>query len=513
MPCSHFGRTVDFEKLRVKLGAMVVVCQKGNNMAYEIQEDVVSMSLTQQAELIEQLSKACDQMEPACVKSAFFKMVEEKVQEYLSTGQTENPLNRGLIHGIYEQIATMNAHAEKHGITFEHSSLGTPVVRNAGDEEIENTLSVEKLLDFLPVMVAEDAVIFPEESGLGWAFNSNIPNGFYVAEVRKAPRDADGINQINITGVRKTENLDESLFPREGTAAENIAVYRLPEHGHAVQKPIPDPTFHVEPAVRDFMSVIFEESQKKPQKVMISGPQGTGKTSAIRQLAAEQGYNYLQISCGMVEGASEWFGFRDAQDGEIVYVTSAFVEACETPNTVIMLDEFNRLHSTLQNSLYNILDDFGSAWLDYVQRYIRVASGVIFCATCNIGAAHTGTFQMDAAMADRFNFHIVMSHLSEDDEVRVLRQKTGVEEDMARRLVRVAGKVREQVRSDESTVMTHVSFRQLEAAAILIVNGMPPHQAAEFTILPMYSDEGGTESERALVMQIVQGVFPNKTGR
>src|SRR5690606_29049828 len=109
------------------------------------------------------------------------------------------------------------------------------------------------------------------------------------------------------------------------------------------------------------------------------------------------GYGFLSMSCGSIESPGEWFGHRSTTvntngDVEVTYVPSAFIEAISRPRTIILLDEFNRLHSSLTNPLYNILDRRGSAWIDYLKQSVRVASGVVFVATCNIGTQHTGTF-------------------------------------------------------------------------------------------------------------------------
>jgi hypothetical protein len=50
-----------------------------------------------------------------------------------------------------------------------------------------------------------------------------------------------------------------------------------------------------------------------------------------------------------------------------------------------------------------------------------------------------------------------------------------------------------------------ISTRTLKAAAILIASGMSILQAMEYTALPLYKNEGGAASDRALVKLILTG--------
>lgn len=350
--------------------------------------------------------------------------------------------------------------------------------------------------------VIDDKLVF-NDPALGWVPNvGGLQEGFtYQIELR----ETDG--QKVVTSARVASESDQDVFDVTTEGLDIVLPNMFDNTRTGVRYPAIDPTFYVENHVDMFFSAIFASSEFQPQNVLLSGPQGTGKTSVIQQMAAKHNRGFFQMSCGMIESPAEWFGFRDVRGDELVYEISAFINACETPNTVILLDEFNRLHTSLQNGLYNILDHNGSAWLDFVKRYVRVANGVVFVATANIGASHTGTFQIDAAMEDRFSYHLRMDYLPEADEIRVLQQKTGIGKIIATKFVKVAKKIREDAKSDESVISKPVSFRQLEAACRLIVNGMKPSQAVEYTLIPKFSDEGGSASEQAEVLKIFQGFF------
>ena len=378
------------------------------------------------------------------------------------------------------------------------------------EEKKEEEVSLDNLptTRFVKARVKNGNIEFDRSSKLTWVPNeAGLEEGqHYVLELKSA----EGVETL--TNARVAAPFADAIkFASTGKQA-NIVMKRLFNENieNAIHVPVVDPTFYIEPHVSEFFQQIYAASENVPQKVIISGPQGTGKTTVIEQMAARNERGFFRISCGMIESPSEWFGFRDFVGDELTYVRSAFIEACETPNTDICLDEFNRLHTTLQNGLYNILDDNGEAWLDMIKRNVRVAAGVVFWATANIGVAHTGTFQIDAAMEDRFAYHLKMGYLPEADEVRVLMMKTGIGKSLAKTFVNVAKRIREAAADDNRATSKPLSLRQLTAVCSLVVGGMKPIQAVEFTIMPKYSEDGGSASEQAEVRQIFQGVFAGR---
>jgi nitric oxide reductase NorQ protein len=428
-------------------------------------------------------------------------------QERLAAGDN-TPMSEFQLRAIDYQ-KTVNAKSMlKQGI--KQGDFGKIKVEEDEAATKKEEISLENLptTRFVKARVKDGNIEFDRSTKLTWVPNdAGLEEGqFYVLELKSA----DGVETL--TNARVAAPFADSIkFASTGKQA-NVIMKRLFNENveNAIHVPVVDPTFYIEPHVSEFFQQIYAASENVPQKVIISGPQGTGKTTVIEQMAARNNRGFFRISCGMIEAPSEWFGFRDFVGDELTYVRSAFIEACETPNTDICLDEFNRLHTTLQNGLYNILDDNGEAWLDMIKRNVRVAAGVVFWATANIGVAHTGTFQIDAAMEDRFAYHLKMGYLPEADEIRVLMMKTGIGKSLAKTFVNVAKRVREAAADDNRPTSKPLSLRQLTAVCSLVVGGMKPIQAVEFTIMPKYSEDGGSASEQAEVRQIFQGVFAGR---
>lgn len=264
---------------------------------------------------------------------------------------------------------------------------------------------------------------------------------------------------------------------------------------------------------------IARRGEKSPI-VGLRGPTGTGKTSLPMWLAAilnqkkEGTHPVYVLDCPTLREPKDVFGFKDiVPDGrggqKIIWRRSAFVEAIQTPSSIVILDEATRIPPPVMNGLMPLLDHRGSVWLEDLGEQITVAEGVIFFVTANIGLEYSGTWKWDAAFQNRLHCQIDVDYLGAEDEVRVVVAKTGVDEEVAEGLVQVANIVRQKVRDDSDSLSEAISTRQLLNTAELCVEGLPPADAMVFTVLPNYAKDGGTDSERAMVLNIIQGKLGN----
>lgn len=288
--------------------------------------------------------------------------------------------------------------------------------------------------------------------------------------------------------------------------------YRIKKADRSIIWPEIDEAFHVDKRDAQFLDIIHEMSQDVPQNILLTGPQGCGKTELAVWFAAKHDRPMVVMNCATIREARDWFGYKEAKAGDVVWHLADFVKAIRTPNCVIVLDEFNRLHSSLHNTLYPLLDARRQTWVEEVGEMIEVAPGVTFFATCNIGHAHTGTFTLDAALEDRFGQRVECSFLPQKEEIKVLVDKTGIPEKEALKLVEFAGDIRAKAKGDVkggSSLTRAVSTRQLLQTAVLgrrfRAAGQAYHEALWYTVIPYYP-----EDERSQVKMLMQGKFDLK---
>jgi hypothetical protein len=269
--------------------------------------------------------------------------------------------------------------------------------------------------------------------------------------------------------------------------------------------PKPDKTYILHENVDRLFKTIQAASEKAPQNVRLVGPHGCGKTEMAIQFAARYSRPLLIMDCANLREARDWFGYKSAKDGTVFWHESQFVKAVESGNHVILLDELNRATPHVLNTLLPLLDARRFTYLEERGAVIKVGPNTVFCASMNEGAGYTGTSALDMALGDRFPRVVELTYLPEADEVSLLVRRTGVNSDIAARLVQTANKVRADSTGINATMSKAISTRQLLAAAADFVLGGV--DTLTFTLINHFSPDGDSDSERAKVTAIIQGKF------
>ena len=255
---------------------------------------------------------------------------------------------------------------------------------------------------------------------------------------------------------------------------------------------------------------------EKGKNILIVGPSGCGKTDATFKAAESIGKEVTYFNLGATQDPrSTLIGntFYNKDSGTY-FSESLFVRAIQQENAVILLDELSRAHPEAWNILMTVLDP--------IQRYLRldekddsptikVAKGVSFIATANIGTEYTSTRVLDRALLDRFTL-FEMDILNEDQEYALLEHKfPKVNKDTLLSLSAIIGDIRKEITSNNPKISNMVSTRNTIEIAELLDDGFTIEEAAEVLIYPLFSDEGGNVSERIYIRQIVQKYLPSKS--
>jgi len=250
-------------------------------------------------------------------------------------------------------------------------------------------------------------------------------------------------------------------------------------------------------------------SAVRGKNIMMTGAAGCGKTMAAKCCvnALDRPDYYFNLGATQDPRATLIGNTHFNSESGTYFSESLFVKAIQTPNAVILLDELSRAHPDAWNILMTVLD-YGQRYLrldeQNEQKTIKVADGVTFVATANIGNEYTSTRVMDKALMDRFTI-VEMDILSEEDENSLLTYMfPNVDSGVISSVAKIATLTRTESNSETARISSGISTRTTVELCGLLFDGFSLEEASEVSIYPQYDATGGVDSERTFVKQIVQ---------
>ena len=271
-------------------------------------------------------------------------------------------------------------------------------------------------------------------------------------------------------------------------------------------------SYKIKPADLEMSDIKWKylvRSAVRGKNIMMVGPAGCGKTQAAKALpeATKRPFFYFNLGATQDPRAT-LIGNTHFKDGATTFDESAFVRAIQTENAVILLDELSRAHPEAWNILMTVLDD-GQRYLrldeDVSSPTIRVASGVSFIATANIGTEYTSTRVLDRALMDRFEIiEVDILSLSEEESLLTKRYGGRVAPELIHAVADIAAATRKEWKSEEGKLSTMISTRMTVRVCELLADDFTLSESMEVSVLPFFDASGGADSERTYVKQIIQ---------
>jgi len=239
---------------------------------------------------------------------------------------------------------------------------------------------------------------------------------------------------------------------------------------------------------------IFEHTFKNKLPLLLKGPTGTGKSRFVEYMAHKMGKTLYTIACHEETSATDLIGRYIVKGSETIWIDGPMTKAVKE-GAMLYLDEVAEARPDIIVALHSLTDHRRTLFIDKTGETVKADDCFMLIATYNPGY-QKGFKELKPSTRQRF---VSMSFVYPDQkiETEILVEETGVDEDIAKRLVMMGKKIRNLT---ELGLAETVSTRLLVDASILIKSGLPKRLACNVAIAePLTDDEDTLEALKDLI--------------
>lgn len=242
---------------------------------------------------------------------------------------------------------------------------------------------------------------------------------------------------------------------------------------------------------------IFAHAYKQKLPLLLKGPTGSGKSRLVEFMAHELGVELLTVSCHDETSAIDLLGRYIVQGAETVWQDGPLTRAVRA-GAIIYLDEIAEARPDTIVALHSLTDHRRTLYVDRHNETLVAPDSFMLVASFNPGY-QKGWKELKPSTRQRF-ISLTMNYPQPSIEKEIVAAEAGVEKNIAERLVKIAGKIRNLV---ELGLAESASTRLLVDAAKLIACGLPPRLACEVAIVEPLTDDADTATALKDVISLI----------
>ena len=228
---------------------------------------------------------------------------------------------------------------------------------------------------------------------------------------------------------------------------------------------------------------VFEKAFQNKLPVLLKGPTGTGKTRFVDFMAYQLKNPLVTVSCHEETSATDLIGRFIIKGAETVWIdgplTKAVKEGC-----ILYLDEIAEARPDVVVAIHSLTDHRKELYIDKLGTTVRAHPNFMMVASFNPGYQKVFK-ELKPSTRQRF-IALRFSYPSPKDEAEIVARETGVDQEIAKKLVGIATKIRNLT---ELGLTETVSTRLLVDAAKLINSGLPKRLSVKVAIVEPLTDD------------------------
>lgn len=228
---------------------------------------------------------------------------------------------------------------------------------------------------------------------------------------------------------------------------------------------------------------VFEHAFKNKIPFLLKGPTGTGKSRFIEFMAHKLGKKLITISCHEETSSTDLIGRFIIKGAETIWLDGPLTTAIKE-GAIIYLDEIAEARPDVIVAIHSLTDHRRELFIDKLGETVKAHNDFMLVASFNPGY-QKGFKELKPSTRQRF-IATSFAYPEAKIEAEILVNETGIELDIAKKLVNIAAKIRNLT---ELGLAETVSTRLLVDAAKLIHSGLPKRLSVEVAVVEPLTDD------------------------
>jgi nitric oxide reductase NorQ protein len=228
---------------------------------------------------------------------------------------------------------------------------------------------------------------------------------------------------------------------------------------------------------------VFNKILNLKLPLLLKGPTGSGKSRFVEFMANEWNRTLITISCHEETSAIDLIGRYIIKGAETVWVDGPLTTAVKK-GYILYLDEIAEARPDVIVAIHSLTDHRRELFIDKLGETVKAHPEFLLVASFNPGY-QKGFKELKPSTRQRF-ISLSFDYPQPKSEVEILIQETGIDKDIAQKLVTIGSKIRNLT---ELGLTETVSTRLLVNAAKMIHDGLPKRLSVHVAVVEPLTDE------------------------